>query len=162
MNIDQKRDNEMKKRLIIFIVLSVSICSLYSQNKTIKGRVIAEDFASMGGVSIMINDTVEVGRTDIDGFFQIDIPISEKKILFMFLGLESTTIELVNKCDIIEVVMIYGRTYDFITLKRAERKRKKRYKKLPEIHKQAFEKGIFETECACYKTEFESFYLQGN
>jgi len=40
MNIDHKKDNEMKKLLIILIVLSVSTCSLYSQNKTIKGRVI--------------------------------------------------------------------------------------------------------------------------
>jgi hypothetical protein len=76
--------------------------------------------------------------------------------------MDPTTIELVDKCDKIEVVMMYTYTYDFITFKRAERKRKKRYKKLPEIHKQAFEKGIFETECACYNREFESFYLQEN
>lgn len=152
----------MKKILIFFIVLSVSICSLYSQDKTIKGRVISEDFEILPGVSIMINDTVEVGRTDLKGFFQIDIPISEKKIIFVFVGMESTTIELVDKCDKIEVVMMSIHSYDFMTLKRAERKRKKRYKKLPEIHKQAFEKGIFETEYACYNREFESFYLQEN
>jgi len=152
----------MKKILIIFIVLNVSICSLYSQNKTIKGRVISEFFETLPGVSIMINDTVEVGRTDLNGYFQIDIPVSEKKILFGSVGLDLTKIELVDKCDKVEVVMILSSTYDFITLKRAERKRKKRYKKLPEIHKQAFEKGIFETEYACYNREFESFYLQEN
>ncbi len=150
----------MKKLLILFIVIIVSICSLYSQNKTIKGRVISEFFETMPGVSIMINDTVEVGRTDLNGFFQIDIPVSEKKILFGSVGLDPTTIELVDKCDKIEVVMMLSSTYDFITLKRAERKSKKRYKKLPEIHKQAFEKGIFETEYACYNREFESFYLK--
>lgn len=134
--------------------------SLYSQTKTIKGRVIAEDFETLPGVFIMINDTVEVGRTDLKGFYQIDIPISEKKILFEFVGMNPTTIEIVDKCDKIEVVMMYAYTYDFITLKRAERKRKKRYKKIPDIHKQAFEKGIFETESACYHREFESLYLQ--
>jgi hypothetical protein len=152
----------MTKLLTVFIVLSISTYSLYSQNKTIKGRVIAEDFETLPGVFIMISDTIEVGRTDLNGFFQIDIPISEKKILFEFVGMDPTTIELVDKCDKIEVVMMYTYTYDFITFKRAERKRKKRYKKLPEIHKQAFEKGIFETECACYNREFESFYLQEN
>jgi len=106
----------------------------------------------------MINDTIEVGRTDLNGFFQIDIPVSEKKILFMFVGLDPTTIELVDKCDKIEVVMMLSSSYDFITLKQADRKREKRYKKLPEIHKQAFEKGIFETEYACYNREFEPFY----
>ena len=83
----------------------------------------------------------------------------EEKILFRFIGLEPTTIELVETCDNIEVVMMYSYTYDFITLKRVDRKRKKRYKKLPEIHKQAFEKGLFKTECPCYEREFESFYL---
>ncbi len=150
----------MKKLLIILIVISVLASSLYSQNKTIKGRVISDQFDILIGVSILINDSVEVGRTDLNGFFQIDIPVSEKKILFMDVGLDPTTIELVDKCDKIEVVMMLTGTYDFITLKRAERKREKRYKKLPEIHKQAFEKGIFETENACYNRKFEPYFLK--
>jgi len=121
--------------------------------------VISDDFEILPQVSIMINDTVEVGRTDANGYFLIDIPISEKKIRFVFIGVESTNIELVDKCEKIEVVMMRSGTDDFMTLKRAEKKRKKRYKKLPEIHKQAFEKGIFKTESPCYNREFEPFYL---
>lgn len=149
----------MKKILILFIVLTASLCDVYSQSKTIKGRVIAEDFETMPGVSIMINDTVEVGRTDNNGFFQVDIPISVKKITFRFLGVEPLTVDLVDNCDNLEVIMMYLHSYDFMSLRRSERKRKKRFKKLPEIHKQAFEKGIFETECACYNREFESLYV---
>ncbi|WP_139035424.1 hypothetical protein [Anaerophaga thermohalophila] len=152
----------MKKLLILFIVIGTSMSSLYSQTKTIEGRLISEDFETLPQVSIMINDTVEVGRTDANGFFLIDIPITEKKIMFVFVGMESTSIELVDKCDRIEVVMMGIYNYDFMSLKRAERKRKKRYKKLSEIHKQAFEKGIFETEYACYNREFESLYLEDN
>ena len=158
MNIDQKKDNEMKKLLIIFIVLSVSTCSLYSQNKTIKGRVIDDNLETLPYVSIVINDTVEVGKTDINGFFQIEIPVSGGKILFRYVGLESTTIELVDKCDEVEVVMMLSSTYDFITLKKVDRLRMKRFMKLPELHKEAFEKGIFETEYACYNRKFEPFY----
>lgn len=160
MNIDQKNDNEMKKLLIIYIILSVSACSLYSQNQTIKGRVISDDFETVPLASIMINDTVEVGRTNLNGFFQIDIPVSEKKILFMFVGLDPTTIELVDKCDKIEVVMMRSSTDDFITFKKADRLRMKRFKKLPELHKEAFEKGIFKTDKACYKQEFMPFYTE--
>jgi len=160
MNINPKNNNKMKKILIVFIVLSVSICNLYSQNKTIKGRVISDDFETVPGAFIMINDTVKIGRTNMDGFFQIDIPVSMKKIKFLFVGLDPTTIELVDACKKIEVIMMRGSTYDFMTLKRAERKRKKRFKKLPEIHKQAFDKGLFKTEYACYKRKFESFYLK--
>ena len=152
----------MMKLLILFIVLNVSTFSLYSQNKTIKGRVISDDFETMPGVSIMINDTVEVGKTDLNGFFQIDIPVSEKKILFRPVGLDPATIEVVDKCDKVEVVLMLTSTYDFMTLKRAERKREKRFKKLPEVHKQAFEKGIFKTEFACYNREFEPYFLDDN
>lgn len=158
MNIDPKNDNEMKKLLIVFIVLSVSIGSLYSQNKTIKGRAIDDNLETLPYVSIMINDTVEVVRTDLKGFFQIDIPVSEKKIVFMFLGLEPAIIEFVDKCDEVEVVMMLSGTYDFITLKKVDRLRMKRFKKLPELHKEAFEKGIFKTDTACYKRVFIPYY----
>lgn len=151
-----------KKLLILFIVISVSTCCLYSQNKTIKGRVITNNLETMPFVSISINDTVEVGKTDLNGFFQVDIPISEKKISFGSVGLYPTTIKFEGKCDKIEVVMMLSGARESISLRRAERKRKKRFKKLPEIHKQAFEKGIFETEYPCYKREFEPFYLKEN
>lgn len=147
----------MKKLLIVFIVLSLSAGSLYSQNKTIKGRVIDDNLETMIGVLITINDTVKAGITDFNGFFQIDIPVSVNKITFSYVGLDAAPIELVDKCDRIEVVMMLSGTYCFITLKHADRKRKKRYKKLPKVHKQAFRKGIFETEYACYKRKFVKF-----
>lgn len=150
----------MKKLLIIFIVLSVSTCGLYSQNKTIKGRVISDQFDTSLEVLIMISDTVEVGRTDLNGFFQIDIPVSVKKILFRSIGLDPTIIELVDKCDEVEVIMMLGSTDDFITFKKADRLRMKRFMKLPELHKEAFEKGLFKTDKACYIQEFTPFYTK--
>lgn len=144
----------MKKLLIIYILLSVSNCSLYSQNKTIKGKVIAEDVDTLPYTLIFINDTVKVGRTDLNGFFQLDIPISVKKILFMNVGFEPATIELVDTCNVLEVVMMFSVTYDFITLKKVDRLRMKRYKKIPELHKEAFEKGLFKTDTVCYTQEF--------
>ena len=144
----------MKKLLFIIALLSISICSVYSQNKTIKGRVISEFFETMPGVSIMINDSIDIGKTDLNGYFQIDIPISVKKIFFGSVGLDPTSIELVNKCDEVEVVIMLSDTYDFMTLKKIDRLRMKRFKKLPKLHKEAFEKGIFKTEKACYSQEF--------
>jgi hypothetical protein len=148
----------MKKLLIICIVLSVSTCNLYSQNKKIKGRVIDDHLETLPYMSIVSNDTVEVGRTDLNGFFQIDIPISSKKISFSYIGVDPVTIELVDKCNEIDVVMILSCTCDFMTLKKVDRLRMKRFKKLPELHKEAFEKGIFETEYACYNREFKPIY----
>ncbi|MCX2682162.1 carboxypeptidase-like regulatory domain-containing protein [Galbibacter sp. EGI 63066] len=156
-------ENKIKKLLFTLVIaLSVSNYCLYSQNKTIKGRIIDDNLEPLPYVSIRISDTLEIGKTDLNGFFQIDIPVCQKEILFRYVGMDPTTIELVDKCNRVDVVMMLSGTYDFITLKRADRKRKKRYKKLPEIHKQAFEKNIFETEHACYRREFEPFYLQEN
>ena len=155
-----KKNIDMKKLLILFIVIGISMCNLYSQNKTIKGRVIDDSLETFPYVSIVINDTVEVGRTDLNGFFQIDIPVYVKKILLGSVGLDPAIIELVDKCDEVEVVMMLSGTYDFITLKKVDRLRMKRFKKLPELHKEAFEKGIFKSEYACYNREFEFHYLK--
>lgn len=148
----------MKKLIIIFLVLGASTSSLYSQNKTIKGKVISNQFETMAGVLIRINDTVEVGRTDLNGFFQLNIPVSEKKILFKGVGLEPAIIELVDTCNEVEIVMMLSGTYDFMTLKKVDRLRKKKFKKLPELHKEAFAKGIFKTDKVCYIQEFIPYY----
>ena len=148
----------MKKLLIICIVLSFSICGLHSQNRTLKGKIISEDLETLPYALIFIDDTVEVGKTNLNGFFQINIPVSVKKILFRNVGFEPATIELVDTCDDVEIVMMLSGTYDFITLKKVDRILMKRFKKLPELHKEAFEKDIFKTEYACYNYEFKPIY----
>ncbi|WP_157761060.1 carboxypeptidase-like regulatory domain-containing protein [Chitinophaga caeni] len=148
----------MKKLIITLILITASTVSLYSQNKTIKGRVISDDFEIVPLALIMINDTVEVGRTDSNGFFQIDIPVSVKKILFRDVGFEQVTIAFVDTCDEVEVVMMLSGTYDFRTLKKVDKLRMKKFKKLPELHREAFEKGIFKTDKACYIQEFIPYY----
>jgi len=142
------------KKILIIIVLIGATCSLYSQNKTIKGRVIDDDLETLSYVQIVINDTVKVGRTDLNGFSQIDIPFSVKKLLFRDVGMEPASIELADSCDEVEVVMMLWVTYDFMTFKRIDKLRMKSFKKLPELHKEAFEKGIFKTDKACYTQEF--------
>jgi hypothetical protein len=148
----------MKKLLIILVVLSVSTSSLYAQNKTIKGRVIDNTLETLAYIPVTINDTVKVGKTDMNGFFHIEIPVSVKKISFRDIGMDLANIELGDKCDEVEVVMMLSGTYDFITLKKVDKLRMKEFKKLPAIHKEAFEKGIFKTDSACYTQEFIPYY----
>ena len=104
----------MKKLLLISIVLGVSTFTLYSQHKTIKGRVIDESMETCPCVSIVINDTVKVGETNVDGFLQVKIPDSVKIITFLYIGFEPKTIELVGQCDEVEVIMMSDVIYDFI------------------------------------------------
>ena len=149
----------MKKLLITFLVFSISTGVLYSQNKTIKGRVIDNHFLdTLAYVAIIINDTVEVGRTDLNGVYQIDIPILVNKILFRSVGMEPAIIELADTCNEVEVVMMFSGTYDFKTLKKVDKLRMKKFKKLPALHKEAFAKGIFKTDKACYTQEFIPSY----
>jgi hypothetical protein len=108
-------------------------------------------------VSILNNDNIEIGKSDMNGFFKIEIPVSENKLLLRDIGLEPLNIELTDKCNEIEIIMILSGSYDFITLKKADSIRKKRFKKEKELHKAAFEKGIFKTDSACYVQEFIPF-----
>jgi hypothetical protein len=147
----------MKKILIKCIVFCISINSIYCQNKTIKGRIIDEELEFMPMVSILNNHNVEVGKTDMKGFFQIEMPVSENMLSFRFAGLEPLTIELTDRCDEVEVVMMLSATYDFITPKKVNKLRKKRFKQLQKLHKDAFEKGIFKTYEACYIQEFVTY-----
>jgi len=140
----------MEKILIKCIIFFISISNLYCQNKTIKGRIIDEHLESMPMVSIFNNYNVELGKTDMNGFFQIEIPICENKLLFRFIGLESLNVQLIDECKNLEIVMILESTYDFITLKKADKLREQRLNKTEKYHKLAFEKGIFETDKACY------------
>ncbi|NIJ52641.1 hypothetical protein [Dyadobacter arcticus] len=69
----------MKKLVITSIVILVSIGSLYSQGKLINGKIIAENLENLPFASILINDTIEVGKSDVNGYFQINIPALEQK-----------------------------------------------------------------------------------
>lgn len=144
----------MKKLLLNIIVLCFSSISLYAQHKTIRGRVIDEYAEIVPYASIVINDTVVVGRTALNGAFQIEIPVSVRKILLREVGFENTAIVLSDTCDEVEVVMMFLGSYDFVTLKKVDRLRMKRFKKLPALHKEAFEKGLFKTDKACYTQAF--------
>jgi hypothetical protein len=54
----------------------------------------------------------------------------------------------------VEGVMMLSVHYDFITLKKVDKLRKKRFKKLQDLHKVAYEKGLFKTDRACYTQYF--------
>lgn len=150
----------MRKLILTFIVNLVSACCLYSQNKTIKGSALSNRFDTLHGVAIIINETLEVSRTDLNGFFQINIPDSVKKISFSGVGIEPTIIELIDRCDVVDIIMLLRGSNDYMTPKKSNRLRKKRFKKLPELHKMAFDKGIFKTEKACYTQEFIPYYMK--
>ena len=58
-----------------------SFDSIYSQNRAIKGLVIDEgDFEFVIGAEIIINDSINVGKTGRDGRFQFETSLKDFKL----------------------------------------------------------------------------------
>ena len=144
----------MAKYIFLLLVMAVS-CPVYSQNRIIKGIVVGEcDFEPIIDVRIIVNDSNYVGVTDIYGRFQIEVPLSVNEISFRALAMEDVNLKLSEKCDNIELIMIGRAHYDFMSYRRINKERRNLYKQLPVLHKNAYEKGIFQTPEPCYTREF--------
>ena len=141
-------------KILTTIFILVSFLSVKAQDLTLKGRIISEDLETLPEVRITNHNDELLGITDIDGKFDISIPNEVLKLNISFVGMEPTVIELTGSCDSLEVIMMIETIYDFISLKKVDKLRMKRFKKLPELHKEAFKKGIFKTDNACYTQEF--------
>lgn len=144
----------MLKATIIFIaILIFGGSSLNGQSRVIYGRVIDEDMETVPAVNIRA-DTSVIGQTDMEGRFRINVPSNTQTLTFLFVGMKTTTIHLNSGCDTVELVMMGNYSYDFISLRKVNRLELKRFKKLPELHLQAYKKGIFLKEDMCYSMEF--------
>jgi len=141
-------------RILATILMLTSFLFVKAQDLTLKGRIISEDLEVLPEVKITNQKNELLGVTDIEGRFEISIPNEVLKLNISFVGMEPTIIELSGNCNFLEVVVMIETLYDFMSLKKVDRLRMKRFKKLPELHKEAFEKGIFKTDKACYTQEF--------
>lgn len=150
----------MRQISIIILLISIFVADLSAQRKTIKGRIISEDLETLPGVKIQDADTVLLGTTGIDGRFTITIPQETKKLIFSWVGMEWTSIELFPGCDNLEVIMMIEVIYDFASLKKVNRLRKRRFKKLHKVRVLAIDKGLFEEKDACYLQEFIPYKMQ--
>ena len=144
----------MFKYIFLLLVIAAS-CPVYSQNRIIKGIVVDEyDLEALIGVSILINDSIDVGVTGVDGCFNFETSLPVYKLSFGYVGFERADLMLSEDCNNIEVVMILDSTYDFMSYRKINKERRKLYKQLPFLHKNAYEKGIFQTPEPCYTREF--------
>ena len=142
---------------IIFLTGLFFNVSLFGQTRTIIGRVITEDLEPLVMVHIQTSDTVLLGKTDIDGRFKINIPQETDKLQFNFIGMERTAIILKKDCDMVEVIMLYDGTYDFMTSRKNDRLRKKKFDNLPSMHLDAVKNELFENSNTCYGRKFEAY-----
>jgi hypothetical protein len=142
----------------VFVIFFVT-GNLFCQTRTISGRIISEDLEELPVVSIHQIDTALIGKTDINGRFSIEIPSDTDSLILTFIGFEWTTIQLQADCDTLEVIMMYDVIYDFMSARKIERLRKKRFEKIPIIHQKAFDKGLFKTKTPCFNQSLNSYFV---
>jgi hypothetical protein len=142
-------------RLISSLILLLSSLNIFGQTKTVTGKIIDEfDLKGVRGIRIQKSDTSLLTETDIDGKFKFEIPVNEESLLISGVGYEWTTINFKNNCNHFDIIIMESGTYDFISLKKVDKLRMKRFKKLSELHLTAYQKGTFTTEQPCYEQNF--------
>lgn len=137
-------------RLLILLTIYLIPFLSTGQTRTITGKVIDEfELSTIPQVRIQNRDSVQLGTTDMNGNFKIELPAGTEQLLFSFIGFELTTVQVLDNCDNLEIIMMLASSYDFMTMKRVNRKRFKRFRKLNERHQEAFEKSVFKSRTPC-------------
>lgn len=150
----------MIKHLLSFLLVLSSIQMIYSQNRVIQGKVIDDlDLEPIMYADIFVNDSIKVGRTGMDGCFLFETRLPVNKLSFWSWGTEQADLFLSVYCNYIELIMITDFTYDFMSFRKINKIRKKIYKNLPRLHKEAYEKGIFQSPDVCYIQDFRKMCI---
>ena len=137
-------------RLLIILTVWLTPLLTNGQTRIVTGKVIGEyEVTPIPGVKIENGDTVQLGMTDREGNFKIELPTGTNQLSFSFIGMERTSVTVPANCDDLEVIIMADVIYDFVTIETIDRRRHKRFKKLKSRHREAFEKGIFATREPC-------------
>ncbi len=138
---------------LLFFLFSTFLLT-NGQTKEITGKIVSEDLKSLYKVYLVTKDTTILVDCDSSGIFKIDIPLDSKEIMLTSLGVEPKFIELSNFCSFYEVILGIQSTYDFMTIKKVERLRKKAFERIVRLRKVAFQNGIFKSGISCYNEKF--------
>jgi hypothetical protein len=65
-------------------------------------------------------------------------------------------IDFSSECNNLEIILQPSATYDFMSVRKIDKLRKKEFDKLPVLHQQAFEKGVFKMNKPCFDDKFIS------
>ena len=144
----------MRFKTAFFISFFFCIFSAFGQ-RTLNGKTIDQFLESAIGITIFDKDTTKIGQSDLNGYFQIELPKETNTLIFAGVGYEWATITVPKECENLELILFMASTYDFMSPRKVDRLRKKEFEKLPELHSQAFQKGLFKTEKPCVSRKFE-------
>lgn len=144
---------QSRKLPLISLFFLFSVITAYGQ-RTIKGRIIDGNIGTLPAVGVYDHDTIQLGKTDLDGYFEIKVPKGTNKLIFGGIGYEWAMISIPEDCDYAEVILLQDGLYHFKSHRKVDRLRKRRFEKIPSIHQEAFIKGVFKYEKPCFTQEF--------
>ncbi len=89
----------MKKLALFLICISIAGMQMLSaQTKSISGTVTnSEDGDSMPGVSVMVKGTTLGAVTNLNGYFELNVPNDSKTLVFSFIGMKNLEVEIGNQ-----------------------------------------------------------------
>ncbi|WP_418502414.1 hypothetical protein [Flagellimonas sp.] len=144
----------MRFKTTFFISFFFCISSGFGQ-RTLTGKTIDQFLESASGITIFDKDTIKIGQSDLNGYFQIKVPKQTDKLIFAGVGYEWAISIVPPECENLEIILFLASTYDFMSPRKVDRLRKKEFEKLAKLHSQAYKKGIFEIEKPCVIRKFE-------
>jgi TonB-linked SusC/RagA family outer membrane protein len=85
----------MKKRFTLQAAVALLLCglSLFAQDRTISGKVTADDGSILPGVNVTLRGTSRGTTTDSEGSYKVSVP-GNSKLVFSFIGFKSQEIAL--------------------------------------------------------------------
>lgn len=139
--------------LLTFLLIFLSLAT-YGQTILVRGKVINSNFPSeknlaehefwkTPGAVVIGNDSIRLGTADQDGLFELEVPDNIQTLRIGSIGMYPEEIVLTGKCDYFEVILLPDAIYDFVTLRKEERLRKKDRKRLPELYQEAYKRKMF-------------------
>ncbi|WP_231403214.1 carboxypeptidase-like regulatory domain-containing protein [Hymenobacter guriensis] len=138
------------KTFLTLVAVVFSFMTARAQpTKTLTGRLLGEDLDGVPRADICARDTTVIGTTDLKGYFKIDVPVNTSTLIFRYVGLEWTTVNLSEECSNFEVILLSRPTYDFMSIRRVNRQRLKQFKNLPQLYQEAYEKGLVKSPVPC-------------
>ncbi|MEL6629259.1 MAG: hypothetical protein AAFU33_28190 [Bacteroidota bacterium] len=147
------------KFIVAFIFLAFSSTLVIAQEgKLLNGMIISEDLKGLPYIRICNTDTTVLSHTDSNGRFSFTIPEQTTELLLcgMYAGVEWTRIKVRDSCARLEVIMMNEWIYDFMSARKINRKRFRRFKRLSQIHQEAFDQKIFQSREPCVVYIFEA------
>ena len=117
--------------------------------------MIDESLGILPDTKIFDKDTTLIGTTDFDGYFEVNISENTSELIFAWLLHEWAYISVPEDCDYLEVILLEGNSYDFMSSTKVDRLRRKQFERLSELHKKAFKSGFFKSEKPCFNQTFK-------